>query len=72
MRQNGFKSKYEINKIELTNDLMILDNDEAEKRHGVQLTYKGVKGFESSQIIWNRKIVDSAFLDDDNLAALRN
>lgn len=30
-------------KIELTIDLMILDNDEAEKRHGVQPTYQEVK-----------------------------
>jgi hypothetical protein len=31
--------------IELTVDLMILDNDEAAKRHGVKPTYKQVKGF---------------------------
>jgi len=48
-------------KIELTIDLMIMDNDEAEERHGVEPTYKKVKGFGSLQIIWNRKIVDAIF-----------
>ncbi len=48
-------------KIELTIDLMILDNDEAVKRHGVEPTYKNVKGFGSLQILWNRKVVDAVF-----------
>jgi hypothetical protein len=48
-------------KIELTIDLMILDNDEAVKRHGVKPTYKHVKGFGSLQILWNRKVVDAIF-----------
>jgi hypothetical protein len=48
-------------KIELTIDLMILDNDEAVKRHGVKPTYKKVKGFGSLQILWNRKVVDAIF-----------
>ena len=48
-------------KIELTIDLMIMDNDEAEKRHGVEPTYKKVKGFGSLQILWNRKVVDAIF-----------
>ncbi len=48
-------------KIELTIDLMIMDNDEAKKRHGVQPTYKNVRGFQSLQIIWQRKIVDAIF-----------
>jgi hypothetical protein len=48
-------------KIELTIDLMILDNDEAVKRHGVKPTYKNVKGFGSLQILWNRKVVDAIF-----------
>jgi len=47
--------------IELTVDLMILDNDEAAKRHGVKPTYKNVKGFGSLQILWNRKVVDAVF-----------
>ena len=48
-------------KIELTIDLMILDNDEAVNRHGVEPTYKKVKGFGSLQILWNRKVVDAIF-----------
>jgi hypothetical protein len=47
--------------IELTVDLMILDNDEAAKRQGVKPTYKNVKGFGSVQILWNRKVVDAIF-----------
>ncbi len=47
--------------IEVTVDLMILDNDEAAKRHGVEPTYKNVKGFGSVQILWNRKVVDAIF-----------
>ena len=48
-------------KIEFMIDLMIMDNDEAEKRHGVEPTYKNVKGFGSLQILWKRKIVDAIF-----------
>jgi hypothetical protein len=48
-------------KIELTIDLMIMDNDEAAKRHGVEPTYKNVKGFGSLQMLWNRKVVDAIF-----------
>jgi len=48
-------------KIELTIDLMIMDNDEALKRHGVEPTYKKVKGFGSLQVLWNRKVVDAIF-----------
>lgn len=47
--------------IELTVDLMVMDNDEAEERHGVEPTYKKVEGFGSLQIIWKRKIVDAIF-----------
>ena len=31
--------------VETSIDTMVMDNDEAEKRHGVQPTYKKVKGF---------------------------
>src|SRR4030065_181974 len=48
-------------KIELTVDLMIMDNDEATKRYGVEPTYKNVKGFGSLQILWNRRVVDAIF-----------
>lgn len=45
----------------LTLDTMVMDNDEAEKRHGVQPTYKKVKGFHPLQMIWNGRIVDAVF-----------
>ena len=48
-------------KIELPIDLMIMDTDEAVKRHGVEPTYKKVKGFGSLQVLWNRKVVDAIF-----------
>ena len=48
-------------KIELMIDLMIMDNDEAANRHGVEPTYKNVKGFGSLQILWNRRVVDAIF-----------
>ncbi|MGR3319958.1 MAG: transposase [Candidatus Anammoxibacter sp.] len=47
--------------IEITIDTMVMDNDEAEKRDGVQPTYKKKKGFQPLQIIWNGKIVDAIF-----------
>jgi hypothetical protein len=43
-------------------DTMILDNSEADVRHGVDPTYKkGVKGFQPLQITWGRFIVDAVF-----------
>jgi hypothetical protein len=48
-------------KIELMIDLMIMDNDEAANRHGVEPTYKNVKGFGSLQILWSRRVVDAIF-----------
>ena len=47
--------------IEAAIDTMVLDNDEAPKRHGVQPTYKKVKGFQPLQMIWAGKIVDAVF-----------
>ncbi len=47
--------------INLTLDTMVMDNDEAKERHGVEPTYKKVLGFQPLQIIWNRKIVDAIF-----------
>jgi len=47
--------------IELTIDAMVMNNDDAEKRHGVQPTYKKKKGFAPLQVIWNGKIVDGIF-----------
>jgi len=42
-------------------DAMVLDNDDALKRQGVQPTYKKVKGFQGLHIIWNHKIIDALF-----------
>ena len=53
--------KEQPEEIELTLDTMVMDNDEAEKRAGVQPTYKKVKGFQPLQMIWNGMIVDAIF-----------
>ena len=37
--------------VELGIDTMVMDNDEAQKRHGVQPTYKNKKGFQPLQMI---------------------
>jgi hypothetical protein len=47
--------------VRLTLDTMVMDNDEAQKRHGVEPTYKKKKGFQPLQMLWNRKIVDAVF-----------
>lgn len=47
--------------IELYLDTMVMNNDDAEKRQGVQPTCKKVKGFHPLQIIWNGKIADGIF-----------
>lgn len=47
--------------VELGIDTMVMDNDEAQKRHGVQPTYKNKKGFQPLQMIWNSMIVDAVF-----------
>jgi len=39
--------------IELYLDTVVLNNDQAKKRHGVKPTYKKVKGFQPLQINWN-------------------
>ena len=38
---------------------MVLDNDGAEKREGVEPTYKGVEGFHPFQITWDRFVADA-------------
>jgi hypothetical protein len=48
-------------KIIMTIDTMVMDNDEAACREGVQPTYKKVKGFQPLQLIWKGKIVDAIF-----------
>jgi hypothetical protein len=47
--------------IELTIDTMVMDNDEALVRHGVQPTYKKIKGFQPLQLIYKRAIADAIF-----------
>jgi len=42
-------------------DTMVLDNDGAKKRHGVDVTYKNKKGFQPLQLSWGTKIVDALF-----------
>lgn len=46
-------------------DTMVMDNDEAEKRHGVKPTYKKEKGFQPIQMTWDRFIVDAIFRSGD-------
>ncbi len=41
---------------------MVLDNDDALKREGVEPTYKPVKGFQPLDIAWARVVVDLFFL----------
>jgi hypothetical protein len=47
--------------VELGIDTMVLDNDEAVKRHGVSPTYKKVKGYQPLHLTWRGKIVDVLF-----------
>lgn len=46
-------------------DTMVMDNDEAEKRHGVKPTYKKEKGFQPIQMTWDRFIIDAIFRSGD-------
>ena len=40
-------------------DVMVMDNDEADVREGVEPTYQKVKGFAPLQMVWGRIIVDA-------------
>jgi hypothetical protein len=42
-------------------DSMVMDNDEARVRHGVQPTYKRVKGFAPLHLTWGRFLIDAVF-----------
>ena len=42
-------------------DAMVLDNDQAIKRKGVNTTYKNVKGFNALQMTWEGLIIDTIF-----------
>jgi hypothetical protein len=51
--------KPEIIKIGI--DTMVMDNDDALKREGVEPTYKKVKGFQPLQMYWGRYIIEAIF-----------
>ena len=42
-------------------DTMVLDNDDAKKREGVEFTYKKKKGYQPFHIIWGSFLVDIIF-----------
>ncbi len=42
-------------------DTVVLDNDDAKKRHGVSPTYKKKKGFQPFLVKWDRYIIDAVF-----------
>lgn len=44
-------------------DTMVMDNDDALQREGVDPTYKKVKGFQPLHMYWGRFIVDTIFRD---------
>lgn len=51
--------------IELGIDTMVMDNDDAQCRHGVKPTYKKKKGFQPLQMNWGKLIVDAVFRGGD-------
>jgi len=51
--------------IELFADSMVLDNDDAKKRQGVEPTYKRKKGFQPFDINWGPYQVDAIFRSGD-------
>jgi hypothetical protein len=46
-------------------DVVVLDNDDARRRHGVKPTYKKVKGFAPLQMNWGRFVIDAVFRSGD-------
>lgn len=42
-------------------DVDVMDNDQAEKREGVNTTYKKRKGFNALQLTWDGLLVDRVF-----------
>ena len=42
-------------------DTVVMDNDEADIRHGVGPTYKKTKGFQPLQVTWSRFVIDAVF-----------
>jgi hypothetical protein len=53
--------RQEPDAVVLNIDAMVMDNDEAKQRQGVEPTYKRVCGFAPLQITWGRFIVDTVF-----------
>lgn len=47
--------------IELGIDTMVLDNDDAHKRQGCDVTYKYVKGFQPLHLSWGSLLIDVVF-----------
>ncbi len=47
--------------IRLDIDTMVLDNDHAENREGVEPTYKNVRGYKPLQVTWNGRVIDVVF-----------
>ncbi len=47
--------------IKMTLDTMVMDNNEAKKRHGAEPACKGVLGVLPLQIIWDEKMIDPRF-----------
>ena len=59
-------------------DTMVMDNDSAKKREGVEFTYKKKKGFQPLHICWGPYLIDVTYIDpksknslDQLLAALK-
>jgi hypothetical protein len=53
--------KEQPEKVVIDIDSMVMDNDEASKRHGVSPTYKKKKGFHPIQATWKEYIIDAVF-----------
>ena len=47
-------------------DVVVFDNNEARKRHGVKPTYKKVRGFAPLQMNWGRFVIDAVFRAGDH------
>lgn len=57
----GMLKRQAPNVVVLGIDAMVMDNDEAKQREGVQPTYKQICGFAPLQITWGRFIIDTVF-----------
>ena len=69
-----FRWRLQIRKPEivvLSMDTMVMDNDEARKRHGVEPTYKKVNGFQPLHLTWEGLIIDAVFRSNSNSAIMR-